>query len=173
MRVILFRHGPAGNRDSEQWPDDAQRPLTTRGIGRTRQAAGGILRLERGLTRILTSPLKRALESAELLAEAWDGAGTIEVFEGLAPGHPFRTVLAKLGDLGTDEVVALVGHEPDLGKLAGVLLLGAPAALPLKKAGACAIAFADAAAPGGGRLEWFLPPKVLRRQLRRPRKAKA
>jgi len=52
----------------------------------------------------------------------------------------------------------LVGHEPDLGKLAGVLLFGAPAALPLRKAGACSIEFDNHCAAGKGRLRipWLL-----------------
>jgi phosphohistidine phosphatase len=128
--------------------------------------------MERGLTRILTSPLRRAVESAELFAEACEPKLPMERFDGLAPGHPFRAVLQRLGELGPDEVVVLVGHEPDLGKLAGVLLFGAPASLPLKKAGACVISFTDVAASGAGRLEWFLPPKALRRHIRRSGKAK-
>jgi phosphohistidine phosphatase len=148
------------------------RPLTTRGIARTRSAALGLIRLESGITHILTSPLKRAAETAELLGDALAGAVKVESFDGLAPGRPFRTTLARLADLGLDDVVVLVGHEPDLGKLAGVLLIGAPAALPLKKAGACAIAFDGMVVSGGGQLEWFLPPKVLRRRMRRTRKAR-
>ena len=62
------------------------------------------------------------------------------------------------------ETVALVGHEPDLGKLAGTLVFGAPSALPLKKAGACAIQFEGAARPGAGRMVWLLTPRLLRRQ---------
>ena len=171
MRVVLFRHGPAGKYDPERWPDDSDRPLTARGIERTRLAARGVARLEVGIRRILTSPLRRAEESATLLADACEESAVVERLEALAPGHSFRTVIAKLAESGPDEVVALVGHEPDLGKLAGVLLLGAPASLPLKKAGACVISFADVVAPGAGRLEWLLPPRTLRRDLRRPRKA--
>jgi phosphohistidine phosphatase len=172
MRVVLFRHGPAGKRDPERWPDDALRPLTARGIGRTRLAARGVARLERDLSRILTSPLKRAAETAEILAETLEGKAPIESLDVLAPGHSFRAVLARLGDLKEKQTVALVGHEPDLGKLAGVLLIGAPAALPLKKSGACAISFDGRVAAGAGHLEWFLPPGALRRHLRHSRKAR-
>jgi len=63
--------------------------------------------------------------------------------------------------------IALVGHEPDLGKLAGTLLFGAPSAVALKKAGACAIDFEGAIRPGSGRLCWFLTPRMLRRLARR------
>jgi hypothetical protein len=44
-----------------------------------------------------------------------------------------------------------------------VLLFGAPRALPLRKSGACLVEFVGEVAPGGGRLQWFMPPKVLRR----------
>jgi phosphohistidine phosphatase len=172
MRVVLFRHGPAGKHDPERWPDDARRPLTARGIGRTRLAARGVMRIERSLTRILTSPLVRAAETAQILAEACDGEVPVETLEALAPGHSFRAVLERLAQCESGDAVALVGHEPDLGKLAGVLLLGAPAALPLKKAGACAIVFEDRTAAGTGRLDWFLPPGVLRRHAQQGRKTK-
>jgi phosphohistidine phosphatase len=128
--------------------------------------------MERGLTLVLTSPLRRAVETAELLAEACDREVPVESFAALAPGHSYRGVLARLAELGQDEVVALVGHEPDLGKLAGVMLLGAPAALPLKKAGACVISFAGPVSAGTGRLEWFLPPRALRRGAQKPRRVK-
>ena len=71
-----------------------------------------------------------------------------------------------LPDVREDEAIALVGHEPDLGKLAGTLLFGAPAHVAIKKAGACAIEFESRAGAGGGRLLWFMPPRMLRRMAR-------
>ena len=69
--------------------------------------------------------------------------------------------------------MALVGHEPDLGKLAGVLLFRAPASLPLKKAGACVISFTDVVRPRArAGSSGSMPPKALRRRVRRSRKAK-
>ena len=172
MRVVLLRHGPAGKRDPERWADDDARPLTPRGIARTQLACRGLIRLERDLSRILTSPLTRAAETAQILAETSEDRAKPETFDALAPGHSFRTVLDRLSKLPPDETVALVGHEPDLGKLAGVLLIGAPAALPLKKAGACVISFEGQVAAGSGHLEWFLTPGVLRRHVRHSKKAK-
>lgn len=130
------------------------------------------MRLERSLARILTSPLVRAAETAQILAETCEGGVEVESFDALAPGHSFRTVIERLAKLPADETVALVGHEPDLGKLAGVLLIGAPAALPLKKAGACVISFDGPVTAGTGHLEWFLTPGMLRRHVRHSRKSK-
>ncbi len=162
MRLILFRHGPAGERDASRWPDDALRPLSERGVERTQAAAHGLRRLEPEIRRIVTSPLARARQSAEILAEALDGA-KLMTLEALNPGRPYREVIEFVSKLHGDGATVLVGHEPDLGKLAGILLFGAPAALPLRKAGACAFDFEDRPAAGQGRLAWFLAPRMLRR----------
>jgi phosphohistidine phosphatase len=162
MRIILFRHGPAGERDASRWPDDGARPLTARGVDRTHAAARGLAQLEPGIRRIVASPLQRAAMTAEILAEVFDEA-TREPLEALGPGGSYRGILEFVRGLPEDDPVVLVGHEPDLGKLAGILAFGAPAALPLKKAGACAFDFEGSPAPGTGRLLWLLTPRVLRR----------
>jgi phosphohistidine phosphatase len=162
MRVVLFRHGPAGRRDASRWPDDGLRPLTPKGEDRTRGACAGLVALLGGhVTAIATSPLARAARTAELLAEAAPDAA-LEALEALIPGRSYRAALAYLAGRAPDDTVVLVGHEPDLGKLAGMLVFGAPAALPLKKAGACLIQCVGDVAPGGGRLRWLMPPKALR-----------
>ena len=168
MRLILFRHGPAGERDVSRWPDDALRPLSERGIERTRAAAEGLLRIEPDVRHIFTSPLARASESAEILARSYDGV-KVQKADALRPGGSYRQVIELAAKLPGDDVAVLVGHEPDLGKLAGLLLFGAPAALPLRKAGACAFDFDAKPAAGRGRLAWLLPPRMLRRQARRHR----
>lgn len=171
MRLVLLRHGPAGERDPLRWPDDRDRPLTEKGVERTREAVCGIARLESRFTHVLTSPLARAEQTATALVDELDLEGGWEPLESLVPGGSWRKTLTSLEALPTDSVVALVGHEPDLGKLAGVLLFGAPRALPLKKAGACSIDFETKAAAGTGDLRWFLPPRVLRHLARRRREA--
>jgi phosphohistidine phosphatase len=161
MRVILFRHGPAGTQDPGRWPDDRERPLSERGETKTRAACRGLVRMERELSHILTSPLKRAAQTAKLLQEA---AGVKpEILDALAPGGSARAVLARLGELGVGGVVALVGHEPGLGRLAGSLAFGPDVDVPLRKAGACAMDFDGVPQRGAGELRWLLPPKVLRR----------
>ena len=160
MHVILFRHGPAGNPDPVRWPSDVDRPLTPKGIGRTRKAARGLRRITGDVAFILSSPYVRALGTARILGQAL-GVTTVETLDALAAGSSPRGVLTALGRLSSDQHVVLVGHEPDLGRLAG-LMTGAGIALPLKKAGACAIGFDGAAAAGGGSLLWLLPPRVLR-----------
>lgn len=162
MRIILFRHGPAASRDTERWPDDALRPLTGQGAKRTAQAARGLARIERGIGLVATSPFVRADETARILAGACGLEGA-ETTDALVPGRSFRQALEWLDSHRDAGDIVLVGHEPDLGKLAGTLVFGAPAWLPLKKAGACAIEIDGDLQPGTGRLVWFMQPKMLRR----------
>lgn len=171
MRVVLFRHGPAGRRDASRWPNDALRPLSPSGEDRTRAACDGLLRLlGEGPAVINTSPLERCLRTAALLAEALPNS-ELHKLGALAPGGSYHDVLRHLSRRGADETVVLVGHEPDLGKVAGALLFGAPAALPLKKAGACLIQCVGDPAAGQGQLRWFLPPRTLRHLARRKARA--
>ncbi len=162
MRVILFRHGPAAERDTKRAPDDRLRDLTPHGEQRTRRAVRGLLRLEDDVRRVFTSPFARCTSTAAIVAHA-AGVDGIEELETLAPGGSWRATIHRLNEESPELTVVLVGHEPELGKLAGVLLFGAPAALPLRKAGGCSIEFADAPAAGQGRLRWFLPPRALAR----------
>jgi phosphohistidine phosphatase len=157
-RVYLVRHGIAEERGPE-WPDDTLRPLTKRGKRRFSGAAAAFAKLEGPPDRILTSPLVRAAQTAELLSQAAEDA-PVERFDALAPGQPPATIIARLHRLRADRI-ALVGHEPDLGYLAAVLL-GAGRPLPFKKGGICRI---DVEWHGAaeGTLVWFLSPPALRR----------
>lgn len=160
--LYLVRHAIAEER-GPAWPDDTLRPLTGRGRRRFAAAADGFVRLEGGgPDRILTSPLVRARQTAELLSRAAAGA-PIDMADALAPGQPVGAILAKARRLPGYRI-ALVGHEPDLGHLAASLL-GASRPLPFKKGGICRI---DVGWQGGteGTLVWFLSPAALRRMAR-------
>ena len=161
MRILLFRHAPAERRDEGLWPDDLARPLTARGIQRARRSSRAIVRLEPGITHVFSSGAQRADSTARELVRAAGGELKVEVLGALAPGGSWRDVLRVLARHEEASVIVLVGHEPDLGKLAGVLLFGAPTSLPLKKAGAAAIDVESPAA-GVGRLRWWWSPGALR-----------
>ncbi|HEY2954375.1 MAG TPA: phosphohistidine phosphatase SixA [Candidatus Eisenbacteria bacterium] len=166
MKIILFRHGPAGERDSSRWPDDGERPLTSRGEQRTRLAALGLRRIERNVDRILTSPFKRAERTAKILGQVLEMDG-IEALDALVPGGSQAKIVEAVTAHPRARTVILVGHEPDLGMLAGHLLFKSQSPIPLKKAGACAIAFDGPVRAGTGGLEWLATPRLLRRFRRR------
>ena len=161
MNVILFRHGPAGDPDPSRWPTDVDRPLTPRGIARTRAAARGLRRITGPVAFVLTSPYVRALGTARIVADVL-GVTQVETLDALAAGARPSAVITALARLAPDQRVVLVGHEPDLGMLAGQMI-GAARPLPLKKAGACEIEFDGTARAGTGELVWFAPPRMLRR----------
>lgn len=162
MDCILFRHGVAADREAWDGPD-ADRPLVPRGIEKTRKAAGGLRRLEVMPDLMLSSPYTRAIETAKLVQEALRFKGDIRISDELVPEAPPDKLLVLLGSLPPDTCVLCVGHEPHLGEVSGVMLLGRPVAgLSLKKAGSCLIAFDGAPRAGQGALNWWLTPALLR-----------
>ncbi len=159
MRLVILRHGiavPAGTPDVH----DEDRPLTPRGRKRFRKAARGLAQILPAPDLLLTSPLPRALETAEIAADAW---GDVEpkIEPRLAAGRS-REVLAALGERGDDDLVALVGHEPDVSALVAHLTGSTGERLPFKKGGAALVEL-DGGTSDRGRLIWFLPPRLLRR----------
>ena len=159
--LYLVRHAIAAERGGE-WPDDAKRPLTERGMNRFRESVKGLRRIDVTIDEIFTSPLVRAKQTAELLAEGLDGKPPVKILEQLAPGHTSASVMTSLAKLAKRRRIALVGHEPDLGELAAYLI-GAGRALPFKKGGICRIDVGSLTSRRAGALVWFFPPTVLRR----------
>jgi phosphohistidine phosphatase len=160
MELLIFRHGPAG--DKEKWKaagrPDAERPLTPDGKLKTAKAAAGLAAVYPRLDVVATSPLRRARQTAELLLRRYGGTALVELRE-LSPGTDPRRTIAALAGLAPARHVALVGHEPHLSALVAALTGGG--ALELKKAGACLLE-ADRLAPGAARLLWLLRPSQLR-----------
>lgn len=168
MRLLLVRHGQAiehapslggggpgtaGHADAAS--RDAARWLTEKGRRRTREVGRRLA--EDGLApgRVLTSPLVRAVQTAEALAATLGFDGPIEVRAELVPGARPAAIAAEIAE-SRDETLALVGHEPHLSALAGLLLgLDFP---PLQKSAVVALRRS-----GGGRyaFEWVLLPKAL------------
>jgi phosphohistidine phosphatase len=154
MQVILIRHARAEER--ALFKRDRTRALTADGRRRMRKAARGLHVLAPGLTRIATSPLLRARQTAEIVAMAGNSPAIVPL-PALAPGGAAHALLAWLRTQPADATLALVGHEPDLGLLAGWLLSGKRTGFVQFKKGAVAlIEFTDAPAAGKGTLAWLL-----------------
>ena len=108
-QLYLIRHGLAAER-GEAWPDDAKRPLTERGMSRSRKGARGLARLGVPLDIVLTSPLVRTRQTAEIVAAAFDPRPPLVNVDGLAPGGSYQAVLADLEKQSKRARIALVGH---------------------------------------------------------------
>ena len=162
MICILFRHGIAADR--EDWArDDALRPLTQKGVKRTQAAASGLLQLGIAPDHILSSPLVRALDTAQIIREVFKLREDVQVRDELLPDAPPDKLFPALSVLPSDACVVCVGHEPNLSEVAGLMLFGQPVAgLSLKKAGACCVEFKQDPRAGHGVLHWWLTPSQLR-----------
>jgi phosphohistidine phosphatase len=158
--LYLVRHGIAADATPE-CPDDAARPLTQEGVERLRAQFKALRRLDVEIDHVFTSPLVRAVQTAALLKESLRNAPAVSVIEALRPGGRFDAVLAGLARLPAVQGVALVGHEPSIGA-AAARLIGAREAIPFKKGAVCRIDVATLPPTEPGRLQWFLPPRVLR-----------
>ncbi len=158
MKLLVVRHGIAQPHDTPDVADEERR-LTPRGKKRFRKAARGLARIVPRPDVLLTSPLARALETAEITAEAWGGIKPTP--EPLLASGKAEALLSTLGPHGDEAVIALVGHEPHVSSLVAHLVGGSGERLPFKKGGA-ALLQVDGSAPGSGRLIWFLPPRLLR-----------
>lgn len=158
--LYLIRHGLAEKR-GEAWPDDARRPLSEEGMSRLRKEARGLVRLGVTFDVVLTSPLVRARQTADIAAGAFDTRPVIVVIESLAPEGSPQAVLSDLEKQARRTRIALVGHEPSIGELAA-RLAGSRRAFEFKKGAVCRIDVESLPTAGPGTLRWFITPKILR-----------
>jgi phosphohistidine phosphatase len=139
---------------------DAERPLTPSGRARFSVAARGLVRLVGRIDVLMTSPLVRARETAEIAAEAF--MHVEPVIESALAGDRVDALIAALATHPREATVALVGHEPMLATLlARVVGSSDPERFAFKNGGAALVDLQDGRA-STGRLIWFLPPRVLR-----------
>ena len=164
MKLVIFRHGPAGNR--KEWEaegrDDRERPLTPKGKKEVRKAAAGLADLVPALDVLATSPLVRAAQTAKIVAAEY--GSEIESLEALAPERDPEEMLVWLEAHNSAPTLAVVGHEPHLSTLACYLLTGTKTSfLELKKGGACLLDLSQTCRPGSAVVEWLLTDRELRR----------
>ncbi len=159
--LYIVRHAIAAERGPD-WPDDAKRPLTERGIAKFRNVVESCASLGLEVDEVWTSPLVRARQTADLLAAGLMEQPPVKLLPVLAPGHGPAAVMEGLAKATRRRRVAVVGHEPDLGELAA-FLLGARRAMPFKKGGMCRIDLEISSGRWSGGLVWFAPPRMLRK----------
>ena len=161
LELYLIRHGVAAER-GEEYPDDSKRPLTTDGIARLRKEAKALDELGVQFDQILTSPLVRARQTADVFAETMKSKPPIAIIDALTPAGSPAAVMQDLGKYMRKASIALVGHEPNMGELAA-FLIGAKVPLPFKKGAICRIDFTVFPPKGKGALCWFVTPRMLRK----------
>jgi phosphohistidine phosphatase len=153
MELILIRHGEAVG--EAPGLGDAGRFLTEKGRKVTRRVARWLAKKAKRCPAVIwTSPLVRAVQTGEILAEVAGVRAGVQVVAELSPGRDPNDLVALLRAEGKRGPLAVVGHEPSLSLLAGVLLGGAT--LPgFKKSGVVAIELED----DGARFGFAYDPK--------------
>jgi len=162
MKLYVVRHGIAVDRADPSLKSDGERWLTEEGKRRTRQVAEGLKALGVEVDAVITSPLVRARETAEIMADVLGVKKPIET-DALAPGVNLNALFRLYDELDQPDSVMIVGHEPDLSEIVSTLVWGDDRGdLDFKKAGVALLEIDRLPIEEGGvALRWFIPPKVL------------
>lgn len=161
MRIYIVRHGEAER--AVPGSSDAGRQLTAKGQRQAERVGAALRVLGEVPSVVLTSPLPRARQTADLAVKAMAEKRSrppIRVLDRLAPGACAGDVLAAIP--AEPRSVMLVGHQPTLGALVGALIGGLHAApIDLSTASLACLEIPGAPSPGAGELEYFLRRGVI------------
>lgn len=156
MKLYFLRHGLAGERAG--WKgDDAARPLTKEGIAKMNKSAATLAKLGLELDLIITSPLVRAYQTAEIVAQQLDMQHKLVKEARLGTEFGPMSLLQILADHPGANGLMLVGHEPGMSETVRYLTGGGQ--VVLEKGGLACVHVADKSLKG--ELVWLLPPEVL------------
>ncbi len=163
MDLYVLRHGLAGTRGSPEYPNDDERPLTSRGVRRMIRQTRGLRSIGLSVDVIITSPLTRAAQTAEIVHQGLDESIRLTVSEALAPTGDPAALMAQLAmDRPSVDRVMIVGHEPYLSGLISVLATGGTEpVIRLKKGALCKLRVPIPKHGRCGWIEWFLTPKQM------------
>ena len=153
MILYFLRHGKAG---SPRERDDDARELTKSGVEALRSAAPLWRRLNLRPDVVLSSPLPRALQTAELFCEAIGGTPVTD--DRLRPGASWGDLARAMAAHADARRVMFVGHEPDLSS--AVCELTGAASVRMRKGGLACVEFYGIPEPGGGEVAWLLDPDL-------------
>jgi len=163
MNLYLMRHGLAVERGTPGYDSDRERPLTSKGERKVRRVAEALMKMEVSFDAILSSPLVRSRQTADLLTDEMNSKEEVQLAEHLSPGGSLKALVGHLQRLsGSPQDILLVGHVPDLGQLAASLLTGGDTvSLVFKKGGVAKLAIDSLRAGRCATLEWLLTSRQL------------
>lgn len=161
MDLYVLRHGVAGKSISELEKDRA-RSLTAEGKKEVEEVAAAIEHLGLKFDRVVSSPLSRAAETAEIVAKAMKGKRRVEYWDELKPEGDRRAFASRLAKLGHGSTVLVVGHEPYLTTMISEAIGAKGGRILLKKAGLARIRLTVLLPAPRGELRWLLSPRVMK-----------
>ncbi|MDA4113550.1 MAG: phosphohistidine phosphatase SixA [Thaumarchaeota archaeon] len=163
MDLIILRHGEAG-KSMESAGADFERALTVSGAIEVEEVVEAMGKLKLGINHVISSPLKRANETAIIAARGLKKEDLLELWDELKPEGDTQDLYRRLSKLRQDSVVLLVGHEPYLSGMIGELISGTKQArIILKKAGVARVEVTSLVPRPSGELRWLLTPRQMKK----------
>lgn len=156
MILYFLRHGQAGRYAASA--DDEGRQLTDDGVAALRAAAPIWGRLNLRPAVVISSPLPRAVRTAELFLEGIGLSDPMTVDDRLRPGASWGDLARAMAAHPDARRVLFVGHEPDLSS--AISLLTGAGAVRLRQGGLACVEFPGVPEPGSGELAWLLDPDL-------------
>lgn len=158
MELYLFRHGIA--EDAKPGRPDADRALTDEGRKKAAEVVKTAARSGAEPSLMVSSPYKRAIETARIAVEGFGFKGDIVRTDTLVPHGSPEKVWAELRDYRDESAILLTGHEPLLSHLATYLLSAPGLRIEMKKAALVRIDVESFGPSPRGTLRWMLTPKL-------------
>ena len=164
MELYLLRHGIAVEPGTRGFEDDFARPLTPKGRRQLRKNSAAIRKIAGDFDLILSSPLVRAKQTAEIVAKELKLKKRLRFSNALAPGGAASILIRQLErEKPAQKKVLLVGHEPDLSRLISLLTTGGlHMQIDFKKGGLCKLEVEKLKAGQCAKLEWLVTPKQMK-----------
>jgi phosphohistidine phosphatase len=163
MQIYVVRHGIAIDREDPKSPPDPERFLTEEGIHKTKRVAAAVAELSGSADLLLSSPYVRAMQTAEIFADALDyPKQKIQRTDLLLPGTGASLLFKELAKDKQSSSVFLFGHAPQLDEVVAAALGSKHHITSLKKAGVALIEL-KRISPPSGELIWLATPKLFRR----------
>jgi phosphohistidine phosphatase len=162
MELFILRHGEAGQRSSSS---DTTRPLTSAGKAEILEIAKALKTIGLKFDLVVTSPLKRAYDTAMLVSDVFNIGSKVQVWNELAPEGKRSEVYHKISTIREEYSVLIVGHQPLLGEMVNDIIhksKSSPCNFLLKKGGIVRIRLLRKSNVPKGELKWLLSPRILR-----------
>jgi phosphohistidine phosphatase len=162
MRIYVVRHGAAIDREDPKCPKEADRYLTREGIDKTKEVGRGVARLGMKADLLMSSPYVRALQTAEIFADALGyGKQKIRQTDLLLPSADAALLFRELAKEKDSWEIFLFGHGPQVDDMIALALGARRDSTALKKS-AVALIELKRVSPPIGQLLWIAPPKLLK-----------
>ena len=160
MIVYFLRHASAGQHKSNPAKDE-RRPLDDDGIRQAHDVGRALAALDVQLDAVLSSPLKRATQTASLVANEIGFESKLEIVAGLRPDATYTTFQALVRKHESQDAIMVVGHNPSLSEFLSMMISSGTNknAADLRKG---AVAKVEVTGRRSAWLHWCLTPKVVR-----------